>query len=92
MGTHTSSPSRVHHQDSTLLDYLRDHPQLLGPKVAKRFKGNLPFLLKVLSVEKALSIQVHPDKADAERLHQASPKIYTGDLVSFRLAGLQKKI
>lgn len=38
----------------------------LGDFVYHRF-GNLPYLLKVLDVKDMLSIQVHPDKKDAER-------------------------
>jgi mannose-6-phosphate isomerase len=38
----------------------------LGPEVAARFGGRLPFLLKVLSAARALSIQVHPSRAQAE--------------------------
>ena len=38
----------------------------LGPQCAARFGGRLPFLLKVLSAKKALSIQVHPSRAQAE--------------------------
>ena len=38
----------------------------LGPECAARFGGRLPFLLKVLSAAKALSIQVHPSCAQAE--------------------------
>lgn len=38
----------------------------LSDKVAKRF-GELPYLFKVLAAEKALSIQVHPNKHQAER-------------------------
>ncbi len=38
--------------------------------------GELPFLFKVLSVNKALSIQAHPDKALAEALHAQDPKNY----------------
>jgi mannose-6-phosphate isomerase class I len=36
--------------------------QVLGARVARRFKGELPFLLKVLAARKPLSIQVHPDE------------------------------
>lgn len=36
----------------------------------------LPFLFKVLSIGKALSIQVHPNKPEAERLHKLYPDIY----------------
>ena len=38
----------------------------LGPECALRFGGRLPFLLKVLSAERALSIQVHPSRTQAE--------------------------
>ena len=37
-----------------------------GSACALRFGGRLPFLLKVLSAERALSIQVHPSRAQAE--------------------------
>ncbi|MBP5640648.1 MAG: mannose-6-phosphate isomerase, class I [Victivallales bacterium] len=42
-------------------------------------QGRLPFLLKVLSCEKALSIQSHPDKATAEILHEKKPMYYPDD-------------
>ena len=38
--------------------------------------ASLPFLFKVLSVQTALSIQSHPDKALAERLHASNPAEY----------------
>ncbi|KAL7672827.1 hypothetical protein ACOME3_007707 [Neoechinorhynchus agilis] len=37
---------------------------------------DLPFLLKVLSIEKPLSIQLHPDIKLARSLHQANPHLY----------------
>jgi mannose-6-phosphate isomerase len=37
-------------------------------------------LFKVLSVATALSIQAHPDKKAAERLHVARPKDYKDEL------------
>ena len=43
-----------------------DPERELGPECAARFGGRLPFLLKVLSAAKALSIQVHPSRAQAE--------------------------
>ncbi|KAI0777609.1 mannose-6-phosphate isomerase [Trametes elegans] len=81
MGTHHTSPSRL--QDGEKLsDHLAAHPELIGSRVRERFRdagaaaGNLPFLLKVLAIGKALSIQTHPDKAMAERLHQERPDVY----------------
>jgi len=49
-------------------------PSLLGEKLA--YDGKLPFLLKVLSIQKALSIQAHPDRVLAERLHRERPDVY----------------
>lgn len=37
---------------------------------------DLPFLFKVLSAGKALSIQAHPDKENAQRLHLENPQNY----------------
>lgn len=43
----------------TRQEILDDNPHVLG---AIRWKGDLPFLFKVISISKALSIQAHPDK------------------------------
>lgn len=60
-----------------LLALLRDRPELLGAALP-RFGCDLPFLFKVLSVGTALSIQSHPDKALAERLHAEKPEVGAG--------------
>src|SRR5262249_49819843 len=44
-----------------------DPRAMLGTECAARFDDRLPFLLKVLAIERALSIQVHPDVAQAAR-------------------------
>lgn len=41
--------------------------------------GDLPFLFKVLSIAKPLSIQLHPSKLQAECLHAQSPQLYPDD-------------
>ncbi|KAF5392807.1 hypothetical protein D9757_000923 [Collybiopsis confluens] len=84
MGTHPNSPSHLPAPStSTLSSYLKENPSLIGTGIAKIFpnarEGNLPFLLKVLSIEKALSIQTHPDKKTAEALHAQLPNIYNDD-------------
>ena len=67
MGAHPSAPSGVDRAGSTLDAVIAADPDReLGPECAKRFSGRLPFLLKVLSAEQALSIQVHPSRAQAE--------------------------
>lgn len=80
MGTHTSGPSRVvtEKENSELLlkDWLAAHSEALGPIVLDRWEGELPFLFKVLSVAKALSIQAHPDKELAQVLHKTQPQNY----------------
>ncbi|KAI0746693.1 mannose-6-phosphate isomerase [Daedaleopsis nitida] len=84
MGTHHTSPSRLLDSPTQekLSDYLAAHPELIGPRVIERFKsegaaeGNLPFLFKVLAIEKALSIQTHPDKETAQKLHKERPDVY----------------
>jgi mannose-6-phosphate isomerase len=70
MGAHPSAPSALHRPSATpaTLDAViaADPERELGAECAVRFGGRLPFLLKVLSAEKALSIQVHPSRAQAE--------------------------
>ncbi|KZT64727.1 mannose-6-phosphate isomerase [Daedalea quercina L-15889] len=82
MGTHPSGPSRLAGSDTTLKEHIAAYPELMGEKVVSRFRdagaadGNLPFLFKVLAIEKALSIQTHPDKKMAEALHKEKPDVY----------------
>jgi mannose-6-phosphate isomerase len=65
MGAHPSAPSGVGW--TTLDEVIAAAPErALGVGCADRFGGRLPFLLKVLSAEKALSIQVHPSRAQAQ--------------------------
>lgn len=79
MGTHPSNPSKDVTTGRTLLDLVQDNQALLAPSVAARYGNRLPFLFKVLSIEKALSIQAHPNKKLAEQLHARDPKNYPDD-------------
>lgn len=56
MGDHVSGPSTVKASGETLSSVFARNPTLIGGS------ERLPFLLKVLSIGKALSIQVHPSK------------------------------
>ncbi|BDZ42670.1 mannose-6-phosphate isomerase [Paraoerskovia sediminicola] len=68
MGAHPRSPSTVRGWDEPrgapgeALDALiREHPEeVLGRRAVETYGPRLPFLLKVLAAEKALSLQVHP--------------------------------
>ena len=62
IGTHPSGPATLQDENQTPLE------EAVG--------GELPFLFKVLSAGKALSIQAHPDKDVAARLHAENPQAY----------------
>lgn len=69
LGAHENAPAIVKNAgtgDTTLSDFIRHNPELLGAKVAASF-GRLPYLLKVLDVKDMLSIQVHPSLEDARK-------------------------
>lgn len=64
MGAHEAAPSGI--GDTTLDRLVAEDPNsLLGQQVSAHFGGRLPFLLKVLAPQTALSIQVHPNAAQA---------------------------
>lgn len=81
MGTHPTLPSKV--DNTPLTSILASNPALIGDKIAKQFPdskdGSLPFLFKVLSIGTALSIQAHPNKTLAERLHRERGDVYKGE-------------
>ena len=79
MGTHPSLPSRDLETQRTLLDLVQDNQELMGPEITQRYGGKLPFLFKVLSIRKALSIQAHPNKKLAAELHARDPRNYPGE-------------
>uniref|UniRef100_W5LIQ3 Mannose-6-phosphate isomerase n=1 Tax=Astyanax mexicanus TaxID=7994 RepID=W5LIQ3_ASTMX len=60
----------------TLGQWIADYPGCLGSKVKDTFQGQLPFLFKVLSVNTALSIQAHPNRELAAKLHAQFPEHY----------------
>lgn len=80
IGTHSSLPSFLSGSSGTTLkEYLKQNPEFLGEdhqNNEENEENQLPFLMKVLSVGKSLSIQAHPDKELARRLNEKSPHIY----------------
>ncbi|KAJ6853619.1 mannose-6-phosphate isomerase 2-like isoform X2 [Iris pallida] len=82
MGTHESGPSFLVGDDdkggslTTLKSWILKNPEVLGEKVLEKWGSDLPFLFKVLSVAKALSIQAHPDKELAKMLNKTHPDLY----------------
>ncbi|MEV7427953.1 mannose-6-phosphate isomerase, class I [Streptomyces sp. NPDC091212] len=73
MGAHPGAPSRLH-RDSTggdgeqaLSDLIDAAPEAeLGAATVAKFGPRLPFLLKILAAGSPLSLQVHPDLAQAK--------------------------
>ncbi|MEV0232856.1 mannose-6-phosphate isomerase, class I [Nonomuraea sp. NPDC050786] len=65
MGAHPGDPSTV---AGTPLNELiaHDPAATLGEPTAARFGPALPYLLKILAIERPLSLQVHPTTAQAE--------------------------
>lgn len=79
MGTHPSLPSKDVASGQSLLEIVQNDKTLLSPAIAEKFSNKLPFLFKVLSINKALSIQAHPNKKLAEQLHAKDSKNYPDD-------------
>ncbi|PHH67893.1 hypothetical protein CDD82_1018 [Ophiocordyceps australis] len=79
MGTHPSNPSLHVDTGRSLLQLCSENQMLLSQAVAAKYGGRLPFLFKVLSINKALSIQAHPNKTLAEQLHARDPSNYPDD-------------
>jgi mannose-6-phosphate isomerase len=76
-GAHPAAPSSLLRdgRPATLDAVVAADPEAaLGPVVAARF-GRLPFLLKILAAEKALSIQVHPSREQAELAFNGQPAL-----------------
>ena len=67
MGAHVSAPARILPAGIDLNEAIAKAATFyLGDHVAKQFKS-LPYLFKLLDVNKMLSIQVHPSKDAAEK-------------------------
>ncbi|XP_067948080.1 mannose-6-phosphate isomerase-like isoform X2 [Watersipora subatra] len=76
MGTLATGPAVVKPKGILLPDYIAKNPSCLGKTILDGFNEALPFLFKVLSVNKSLSIQAHPNKKHAEELNRKFPDIY----------------
>lgn len=70
LGAHSGEPSYLTTDDgqrvSLLSEIRRDPISRLGPDHTRRWRGQLPFLLKILAADEPLSLQAHPSAAQAE--------------------------
>lgn len=80
VGTHPSCPTRIAGTGETLDDFLKkdgNESKYFSPAhQSSKFRGTVPFLLKILSIRTALSIQAHPCKSLAEKLFAENPSKY----------------
>jgi mannose-6-phosphate isomerase len=78
-GAHPSGPA-IAIDDSKeipldrLLSLHRD--TLMSQADIRAFDGQMPFLPKILSISQPLSIQLHPDAVEAQRLHAQDPNLF----------------
>jgi len=89
MGAHPRAPSEVALDGAavSLRQWIARYPlETLGEEVAEAFSGTLPFLFKVLSAGEALSIQAHPNRAQAQALRARDPEHYLDDNHKLELA------
>jgi mannose-6-phosphate isomerase len=79
MGTYPTLPSFVLETDENLQDVLDKHSdELIGQNIIQKFgHTKLPYLPKVLSIAKALPLQLHPNKDLAAKLHEKNPDQFT---------------
>ncbi|KAK4919861.1 hypothetical protein LTR66_016771 [Elasticomyces elasticus] len=74
MGTYPTTPSYVLKTGELLQDVINaNKEQLVGKTVLDKFGADLPFLPKILSIQKALPLQIHPDIELSKKLHKENP-------------------
>ncbi|EEY22296.1 mannose-6-phosphate isomerase [Verticillium alfalfae VaMs.102] len=77
-GDYPDFPVRVLSTGELLADVLqKNNMTLLGDKVNKELNRQLPYLPKILSINKALPLQMHPNKELAAKLHKEDPQKFT---------------
>lgn len=79
MGDYPDLPSIVRENGKPLKDVIEEDPETwLGKATVDKFKNHdIPFLPKVLSIAKALPLQLHPNKDLATELHKKDPQNFT---------------
>lgn len=78
MGAHPKAPAMA--EGASLDKLIEEHSlSILGDKSIQRWGTTLPYLFKILCADDALSIQLHPNKSEAETLHAKDPEHYPDD-------------
>lgn len=80
MGDYPVQPAKILKTGEELHKVIDDNKEaLLGKNCMEKFGGVLPFLPKILSINKALELQIHPDKGLAAKLHAQDPEKFPDD-------------
>ena len=80
MGDYPVLPAKVLKTGEELHEAVdQDKENLLGKNCIEKYGGVVPFLPKILSIAKALPLQIHPDKDLSKRLHEENPEQFTDD-------------
>ena len=77
VGAHPSDPASCQLQEKfcAISELIAAYPEeILGRDILAKFGTELPFMLKVLSIGRPLSIQLHPGKELALRFHSEEPQ------------------
>ncbi|KAF2154312.1 mannose-6-phosphate isomerase [Myriangium duriaei CBS 260.36] len=79
MGTYPELPSYVLSTGQDLQELIdKNKDTLVGDGVLQKFgHSKIPFLPKILSIAKALPLQLHPNKELAAKLHKEDPSNFT---------------
>jgi mannose-6-phosphate isomerase len=80
MGTYPELPSYSLKTGEDLQQILnKNKEKLIGQAVLEKYGADLPFLPKILSIQKALPLQIHPDIELSKKLHKEDPENFTDD-------------
>ena len=74
IGTHERGTSNVLNSNLSIKEIISKY--VSDNTFKNHYKNDLPFMVKLISIGKPLSIQVHPDKNKASYLHFYKPLIY----------------
>jgi mannose-6-phosphate isomerase len=78
MGTYPELPSYALDSGEDLQQILNSNKEkLIGKTVLSKFGADLPFLPKILSIAKALPLQIHPNIELSKKLHEEDPENFT---------------
>uniref|UniRef100_A0A0R3RRL5 mannose-6-phosphate isomerase n=1 Tax=Elaeophora elaphi TaxID=1147741 RepID=A0A0R3RRL5_9BILA len=75
MGTHPDGPCQIQRSQKKLSQYIAEYEcSTIYRKVST--ERHLPFIMKLMSIQHSLSVQVHPTKEQAARLNDRDPIHY----------------